>query len=206
MMAGIDKITFTVKGKGGHSSMINELIDPVYATCLLNIKIKDMMAAKYGPNYDETIRISFPFIQSASACNVIPDVSTLEGTIRTFDNDQRKEINENICLVVKEVEASTKCQIGVNIFPVARASVNNDPKLTANFVKVLDNKVRSDKLPIYASEDFASYQLKIPGVFFFLAGGTECGETLHVDNYNFNDGIIERGAQIFFDVTKDRFS
>ena len=206
MMAGLDKIRITVKGKGGHSSMINELIDPVYATCLLNIKINDMMPQKYGPNFDKTIRISFPFIESASACNVIPDVSKLEGSLRTFDNDLRKDIIENIRQVAKEVEQSTKCQIAIEVLSVCRSSVNNDPKLTENFVQMLGNKVRTDRLPVYASEDFASYQLKIPGVFFFLAGGSQCGETVHVDHYNFNDEIIEKGAQIFFDIVRNRFS
>lgn len=206
MMAGCDKITITAKGKGGHSSMINELTNPVHAICLLNVRIEEMMTKKYGPDYHQHIRMSFPYIQSAKACNVIPDESVLEGVIRTFDNELRKKVIEDVKSVVPLVEKETGCVISVDVFQVGKSSVNNDPQLTQNLLKILGGKVKKDRLPIYASEDFASFQLKIPGVFFFLAGGSQCGDSLHVDNFNFNDDIIEKGADIFFEIVKDRYS
>jgi hippurate hydrolase len=206
MMAAIDKITFTVKGKGGHSSLIHELINPVYGASLINVRINEMINTKYADDFPKNMRISFPQMETASACNVIPDESILIGTLRIFDNDLRKRVNEDIELIVKQIEQETKCKIDIDVFPVAKSPVLNDENLTGKFIKMLDGKVRQDKIPIFASEDFADYQEKVPGVFFFLAGGTNCGENLHVDNYNFNDEIIERAANIYFKIAEERFN
>lgn len=205
MMAAIDKITFTVKGKGGHSSLIHELIDPVFGASLLNVRINDLISEKYADDFPKNMRISFPQMDTASACNVIPDTSTLCGTLRIFDNDLRSKINADIKAIAESVEKDTGCEIEIDVFSVAKSPVLNDEGLTQKFVDMLGGKVKSDKLPIFASEDFSDYQEKVPGVFFFLAGGTQCGENLHVDNYNFNDEIIETAADIYFKIAQKRF-
>jgi hippurate hydrolase len=144
-------------------------------------------------------------METASACNIIPDEAMLCGTLRIFDQDLRKRIREDIKLIVKDVEKETKCQVDIDFFPVAKSPVDNDPGLTNKFMGLFDKEISSEKLPIFASEDFADYQEKVKGVFFFLAGGTKCGSNLHVDNYNFNDELIERAADIYFKVVESRF-
>jgi hippurate hydrolase len=205
MMAAIDKITFRVKGKGGHSSLIHELINPVYGASLINVKINEMINSKYSNEFPSKIRICFPQMETASACNIIPDNAMLCGTLRIFDQELRKSLREDINQIVKDVENQTGCTVETDFFPVAKSPVDNDPKLTQEFINIFEGKVTSDKLPIFASEDFADYQEKVPGVFFFLAGGTECGTNLHVDNYNFNDELIERASDIYFKLVQNRF-
>ena len=204
MMAAIDKVIISMKGVGGHSSLIHELINPVYAISLANVKIDELMRTKYKNEFPSKMRMSFPFIESASACNVIPNESKLEGTLRVFDNELRARVLQDIQLLVEQIGAETGCQPKVDIFKVANSPVINDADLTENFVKMLDGKVKTEGIPIFASEDFADYQEKIPGVFFFLAGGKKCGKSLHVPNYNFNDEIIEKAANIFLQITLNR--
>lgn len=206
MMAAIDKITITAEGKGGHSSLIHELINPVHAISLMNTKIDEAIRSEYSEEYPKNLRISFPQIVSASACNIIPDKAQLIGTSRMFDEKLRYQIRETLSTIAKEVELLTKTKISIDYFPVAKTPVKNDEILTNNFIKLLNGEIKNDKIPIFASEDFADYQEKVPGVFFFLAGGTKCGDSLHVDNYNFNDDIIEKAAEIFLKITIDRLN
>jgi hippurate hydrolase len=55
-------------------------------------------------------------------------------------------------------------------------------------VKLLD-------VPSMTSEDFAEYQLLVPGVFFFLGTGNTAA--LHATTFNFDEEILLKGADFF---------
>lgn len=205
MMAAVDKLTIRVNGKGGHSSEIHKLVDPVYSASLINVKVNALLRGKYSAQYPSKMRLSFPQINTASACNVIPGQASMVGTLRVFDQELRKSIRNDIIGIMAEVDQSTGCTSSMEVLSLAMNPVDNDPKLTEAFMGVLKGQVRTDKLPIFASEDFADYQEVVPGVFFFVGGGTENGDSLHVDHYNFNDDIIDRASDIFFQIVENRF-
>lgn len=206
MMASSDKIMFHIKGKGGHSSMIHELKDPVHAATLLNVKIQELIKAKYSGDHPKHMRMSFPVINGAKACNIILDDSLLEGTLRVFDQQLRKNVKTDLQQLADEVEKKTHCQIKMSTFPVANSSVWNDPELTQKFIDNLDEEVMDEGLPLFASEDFGDYQVKVPGVFFFVSGGGRKGVNLHNDSYNFNDAIIDKVSTLFLKIVENRFN
>ena len=49
--------------------------------------------------------------------------------------------------------------------------------------------------PSMTSEDFAFYQKRLPGMFFFL--GTGDTPALHADNFDFDETILLKGADFF---------
>ena len=57
-------------------------------------------------------------------------------------------------------------------------------------------KVKSDDLPIPASEDFSFFLEKKPGCFFFLGTG-KFESFLHTSNFDYNDDMIGYGAVIW---------
>jgi hippurate hydrolase len=205
MMASSDKITFDIKGEGGHGSLIHQLKDPVFAASLLNIKIQHLIENKYSEEQPKNMRMSFPFIKSAKACNIIPDTSILQGALRCFDQKLRESVKKDLAQLAKEVEMETKCSIKMSLFPIANYSVWNDPKLTEEFVNNLGEEVSTEFLPLFASEDFGDYLQHAPGVFFFVAGGTQ-SSTLHTDCYNFNDNIIDKASSIFLKTVQIRLN
>ena len=57
------------------------------------------------------------------------------------------------------------------------------------------------KEPYMLAEDFAFYQTKIPGVFFFL--GTNDGaysSGLHTETFNFDEKVLLRGIQAYKEI------
>ena len=46
-----------------------------------------------------------------------------------------------------------------------------------------------------ASEDFSFMLERVPGAYIFIGNGDSTG--LHTTTYDFNDGILERGALLF---------
>ena len=50
------------------------------------------------------------------------------------------------------------------------------------------------------AEDFSWYQKFLPGMFFFL--GTGNSPALHTDNFNFDEGILVKGADFFEELAR----
>ena len=57
--------------------------------------------------------------------------------------------------------------------------------------------------PSMTSEDFSWYQRFIPGMFFFLGLGDT--PALHANNFNFDESILEKGAD-FFEKLAENFT
>ena len=51
--------------------------------------------------------------------------------------------------------------------------------------------------PFRASEDFGYYLKQCPGAIFYIGNGEDHPQ-LHTAEYDFNDGILERAADLFF--------
>lgn len=63
-------------------------------------------------------------------------------------------------------------------------------------IDVIDLK---EALPV--SEDFGQFTARIPGVMFFLGAGEDCPR-LHQADYDFPEGLIEIGSNIFMQIAK----
>lgn len=59
-------------------------------------------------------------------------------------------------------------------------------------------------VPLMFSEDFSFMLERVPGAYVLIGNGD--GSGLHTATYEFNDDIIERGANFFFGLAKDHFS
>jgi len=65
--------------------------------------------------------------------------------------------------------------------------------------------VKSEDLPLTASEDFSYFLLEKPGCFYML-GIKRPGEnySLHTSYYNYNDSMIASGGLLFVRIVEDR--
>ena len=57
--------------------------------------------------------------------------------------------------------------------------------------------------PEMISEDFAHYQRKVPGVFFFLGTGT--GIALHAHDFDFDEEVLLSGVAQYCKLSKMNF-
>jgi amidohydrolase len=95
----------------------------------------------------------------------------MEGTIRAFDENVRKEIHRRMRdIVTKYAEAAGATgtlEFGLG-YPVTR----NDPALTERMVPTLSRAAGAENVRIGpltgTAEDFSFFQQKVPGLFFFL--------------------------------------
>ena len=75
----------------------------------------------------------------------------------------------------------------------------NDAALVDQVLKLDPNIVLLEK-PEMISEDFAHYQRRVPGVFFFLGTGT--GIALHAHNFDFDEDVLEAGVREYCKLSR----
>jgi len=95
----------------------------------------------------------------------------MEGTIRAFDPKIRKDIHGRIRKTATAIAESAGATAEVNVYLGAPVTFN-DSNLNTQMTPTLERVVGKTKImtanQVTGAEDFAYYQEKIPGLFFFL--------------------------------------
>ena len=82
--------------------------------------------------------------------------------------------------------------------------VSNPRPMVEDFYDLLDSMEDSVLVePVMAAEDFAEYQTRVPGLFFFLGiKGGKGGIPLHSTNFDFDEDALLYGLEIFKRILK----
>lgn len=195
-MASSDEVNITVKGRGGHAAKPAERDNALLAAAKIVSKLSELY-----PEKGCDVVLAFGSFIADGTYNVIPSEVKLKGTMRTFDEEKRKALKDNILNVSKEVASEYGCEAEVFI-EQGYPSLQNDVKLTekcAAFAKEIlgDDKVKG--LPqLMTAEDFAWYSQKIPACFYRL--GTSNPEKgivskQHTSNFNIDENAMKIGIE-----------
>jgi amidohydrolase len=119
----------------------------------------------------EAAVISVGRINAGIRENIIPEEAVMAGTIRTLDDDMRLKIHEKIKLTATKIAESGGASAEVlieNKTPITY----NDPALTEKVVGSLEKAAGKENVlrinAVTGAEDFAFFQQKVPGFFFFV--------------------------------------
>jgi amidohydrolase len=94
----------------------------------------------------------------------------MTGTIRTYDEQVRKQVDDDVKLTAEKIAQSTGANAKVTITPMY-ATLVNDPALTAQMAPALKRAADGNvaECPLAgASEDFSFYAQAVPGLYVFL--------------------------------------
>jgi amidohydrolase len=97
--ASVDTFRADILGKGGHGAYPHEVIDPIWLTSHVLNALFAIPSRRLTPL--EPCVVSVGVIQGGSADNVIPDCVHLEGTLRSFSEEIRE-------LIIEEVEQAIR--------------------------------------------------------------------------------------------------
>src|SRR5699024_11852663 len=101
MMASMDRVFIKIKGKGSHGAYPQNAIDPIVIASEVVLAIQTIISREIDTV--EPAVISITRITGGFNQNIIPDAVELEGTIRTFNNELRKQIATRIEEIVKGI-------------------------------------------------------------------------------------------------------
>jgi len=167
-MASADEIYLTVIGKGGHAAQPHQFISP------LIISAEILLALQQYTDIEKPVVLTFGKITADGATNVVPEKAYLAGTLRCFDEEQRKAMHEIIqqtCLSIAQ-KHNANCEVNIVVgYPV----LVNDEALTQQCIDLageyLGNANVVDLPQRMGAEDFAFYSHHVPVCFYRVGVG-----------------------------------
>ncbi len=208
LMAASDKVTLTVKGKGGHAAHPHKCVDPIVVSAYLITQIQTIISRTLGP-LDSNV-ITFGQIQGGTAPNIIPNEVVLKGTIRSVNPESRENIHSQIKKMVEGSAIAMNAACSVAIEKGTPPVISDDGMLDiieeATCKTIGKNNLINLALPSMGSEDFAFYMERIPGAFFRIGTANEDPATqlpLHNSGIVFDEAAIETGIKVMCQAALD---
>ena len=197
IMAGADSFSVEIKGTGGHAAYPHEVKDPIVAALSIAQAFQTIVSRNNIPSDD--LVISITQVHSGTTDNVIPEVSYLNGTVRTFDLSVQEMVIERMEKIISGFAMSFEVDAKLNYEKGYPPTINHDD--ATNFaIEVAKDVCGSDQVLTsvgkeMGAEDFSYMLEKRPGAYLFLGIGEAAG--LHNPNYDFNDAAAPVGASFF---------
>ncbi|EML2064671.1 amidohydrolase [Enterobacter asburiae] len=187
-VASSDNFDITIFGQGGHGSMPQFCIDPVVIGAEVVTALQNVVARNLDPINAPVLTIAT--FQAGDSYNVIPDSARLAGTVRTHNQQVREQVPQLMQRIVEGVVSAhgARCEIR---WQQGYAVGNNHTDTNAIAKKAIaehfgDGTLQLADRALFGSEDFSSYQEKIPGSFLFVGcGNEEKGAVWNVHNPHF---------------------
>lgn len=193
-MASCDEIDITISGKGGHAAKINERSNTIVAAAKLLCAISELSSEFDNDERENPVIIAFGSFVADGTYNVIPDKVHLKGTMRTFNEEERKSIKNKINKISSEIAKSFDVKARVKIeegYPVLINDIDLTNSLKEKTVDFLgEDKVKN--IPqLMTAEDFAWYSHKVKACMYRI--GTS----------NIEKGIVSKQHTPTFDIDED---
>ncbi|MBS4204173.1 M20 family metallopeptidase [Lederbergia citrea] len=168
IMAAADRFEITIKGYGGHGAQPHKTKDAIVIGSQLVMNLQQIVSRKVDPI--ESAVLSIGSFVSDNAFNVIADSARIGGTVRTFNEDVRDIIEDEIERIVKGTCLAAGCEYEFEYPRGYPAVVNHDAEtefLVTCAEEVPENTNIVEAKPEMGGEDFAYYLQHVNGTFFF---------------------------------------
>jgi amidohydrolase len=166
--AAVDEFEAVIKGVGTHGAQPHTGIDPIFIAAQVINVVQGIRSRRTNPISASVVTIGA--IHAGNAANVIPDRVELKGTIRTFDEDIRDQIHEEL----KQAFEVARVMGGDYELVIERGypTVYNDPEI-ANVIREVAHPIIGEENtistpPMMGAEDFAYMSKLAPGAMFML--------------------------------------
>lgn len=209
-MASSDTFTITVRGRQTHGALPAAGIDPIVVTSQIVLGLQTIISRQIDLMTAPAV-LTVGIIEGGTRSNIIPDQVKLTGTIRTFDQAMRTQIHERLKRTAESIAASAGASAEVKII-AGTPTVWNDPKLAArmtpSLARVAEGLFNPNAPMTGGAEDFAFYQKKIPGLYFFLGVVPRGADSAHwaanhSPRFNPDEGALITGVRALASLAVD---
>lgn len=208
MAANIDSFRAIIRGKGGHGSQPHKTIDPIVIASRIVLALQVLVAREIDVS-DHTV-ITIGSFHAGTASNIIPPEASLQATIRTYGERQRKLVKEKIIRTIKGICQSASAPEPEIDYSFGIPALYNNPELVENISPTIERILGAPDLlvktqPSMVGEDFCYFAEEKPSVMLWL-GAAEAGELaypLHNPRFNPDEKSIPLGVKIMSGVILD---
>ncbi len=203
VMGGLDVFKVAIHGKGGHTGVPQDAVDPVLTAANV-IQTVQMIQTREISNLRSTA-IMFGKIAGGTKSNIIPETVRLEGSIRFLypaGPDSQEQPTERFIRIVEQVCRTHRCTCEIGIVHENIPLINHEEmvKISRDPAGEVfgDEKCLINHQTI-ASEDFSEFSSRVPGVFMFLGTGNKKKGTNishHNPRFNIDEDTMPAGVEM----------
>jgi amidohydrolase len=198
-MASSNRFTLTIKGQKTHAAYPHTGIDPIVIAAQVVSALQTIPSRMN--NAADPIVLSVGTINGGNRFNIIADEVTLTGTVRTLSKEGpdrvRGLMNRVIAGIVNAYNATYEFD-----WPKGNPVTYNEETLAEASLPALASVVGRDNIvsppPQMGAEDFALYQQRIPGLYFFLGVGNEAKKItamIHTEYFDMDEDALPIGVR-----------
>jgi hippurate hydrolase len=209
VMTSVDTWNITIRGRSGHSSQPHRAINPIVVASHIVLAIKEISSLDIDPSEAHVITVSG--IESGIAFNIVPDLCTIEGSIRAFNPAVQDRIEARIRTIAEGIATSFGATAEVQYDRRYPPTINTHTEAAYRAAATVSGSenVRSDFPSSMGSEDFSFFLREREGCYVWL--GTKSNpdaETipLHSSRYDFNDAALPIGAAYWVEVVNQELN
>lgn len=173
-----DTVFVTFHGIGAHGSMPDKGIDPIIEGARFVEDVQTVISRQKDPQKFGVITVGA--FNAGTVANIIPDHADLQLTLRSFDPEVRKLLNDGVLATARAVAEMAHAPAPEVKHAFGTSSVVNDPALSAAAAGVLTSALGQDHVTLVpasapggnASEDYSEYVAAglTKSVFFGIGG------------------------------------
>ncbi|MGH2387405.1 MAG: M20 metallopeptidase family protein [Chloroflexota bacterium] len=205
-MAAADTFTINITGKGGHGATPELCVDAALIAAQVTVALHALVAREVKPLDPAVITVGS--IHAGTAPNIIPQTAVLTGTVRTFNEELRRQlarrIDEVAVGVARAMRADCEC-----VYEWGNPCLVNDVTMTALVTEtakgIVGGKRFTEGEPIMGAEDFSSFLERVPGCFFFVGTRNDARGLIwghHHPRFDVDEAALPLGIELIVAVAE----
>jgi amidohydrolase len=197
-MASADRFTVRIIGKQTHGAMPHTGIDPMPIAAEAVSAFQTIPSRLIDARTPTVLTVAT--IAGGSRFNIVADSVTMTGTVRTLTKDGPSRVKSAMDAILKGLTSSRGASYTLEYIETTPVTYN-DPALVAASTPALRAVVGEGlvaPLPHMVAEDFAFYQQKIPGFYFFLGVGNPARSITamwHTEYFDLDEDALKVGTR-----------
>ncbi|HZS44306.1 MAG TPA: amidohydrolase [Blastocatellia bacterium] len=206
-MATADRFVITLKGKKVHGAYPHQGVDTVVIAAEAVSALQKIRSRRIDTQ--EPMVLTIGSIHGGNRFNIIADEVVMEGTLRTLNEDVRKQVHKMIEQTLSGVTEEYGATYTFKIKELA-ALTYNDPKLVEQTLPTMKRIMGNDNVlnpkPQMGAEDFSYYERVVPGFFYFLGvANQKKGITamIHTPEFDLDEDALVIGVKLMSGVLLD---
>ncbi|RCX23338.1 amidohydrolase [Fontibacillus phaseoli] len=199
LTAGVDRFEITVKGVGAHAATPEKGVDAIVTAAQIITMLQTIVSRQN--NTIEPVVLSVTRINGGFTWNVLPEKVELEGTVRTYNEEIRRQIPLQMTRIIEGIAAGAGAEAQLHWYPGPPATINHGE--WADFAKEVALEAGYDvhDIPLQmGGEDFSFYLQQIPGAFVNI--GTGPAYALHHPRFDVDETAILPAAKYFANLAE----
>lgn len=201
VFAAQDEFQLRVIGKGGHGAAPHQTVDPVVVAAHVVTACQTIVSRSVDPT--KTAVVTFGQVHGGTRHNIIPDVVTLSGTLRSLEasvrQQLRRELERTASTVAKAFGARIELELTRGYAPTVNDAAMTEVARQAAAEAVGARKVVEQDITMGA-EDMSYVLEKVPGCYMVVGSSNKKRGLVyphHSAKFDFDEAALEVGVEVW---------